>query len=121
MDCCKEHDLGAVTRTQRRVLFVVLLINAGLFLVEISAGVIARSTALLADSLDMLGDSLVYGFTLYVLTKSARARASAAAVKGAIMVGFGCFVFAEAASKLINPVLPSAETMGVVGLIALAG
>jgi Co/Zn/Cd efflux system component len=37
------------------------------------------------------------------------------------MVGFGCFVFAEAASKLINPVLPSAETMGVVGLVALAG
>jgi Co/Zn/Cd efflux system component len=57
---------------------------------------------LLGDSLDMLGDSLVYGFSLYVLKRSDRARIYAAILKGAIMVGFGLLVLAEAAGKLLG-------------------
>ena len=54
---------------QRRVLRTVLVINVAMFLVEVVAGAIAHSTALLADSADMLGDSIVYGISLYVIAR----------------------------------------------------
>jgi Co/Zn/Cd efflux system component len=63
-------------------LVVVLLINAVMFLVEGGAGVLAQSTSLLADALDMLGDALVHGFTLFVLARSARWQASVALATG---------------------------------------
>ena len=99
----------------------VLAINAGLFGVEAIAGVLAGSTALLGDSLDMLGDSLVYAFSLYVLDRSAAWKARAAFLKGAIMLTFGAGVLAEVARKMLHPALPAAETMGIVGGLALAG
>lgn len=120
MDCCAP-DEPAVTQDRRRVLIQVLLINAGLFCVEITAGLMARSTALLGDSLDMLGDVLVYGFSLYVLTRSERARAKAAALKGLIMLCFGGLVLIEVGAKLVHPVMPAAATMGLVAALALVG
>ena len=48
-----------------RVLWIVFAINAAMFFVEGSAGLIAHSIALLADALDMLGDALVYGLSLF--------------------------------------------------------
>ena len=111
----------ATRRDQRRVLVGVLLVNATLFVVELSAGLFARSTALLGDSLDMLGDSLVYGFSLYVLKRSDRARIYAAMLKGAIMVGFGLLVLAEAAAKLLGDAVPNPATMGIVSFLALLG
>lgn len=111
----------ATRQDQRRVFVVVLLVNAILFLVELSAGLFTRSTALLGDSLDMLGDSLVYGFSLYVLKRSERARIYAAVLKGAIMVGFGLLVLGEAAAKLFGAAVPNPATMGIVSLVALAG
>jgi cation diffusion facilitator family transporter len=122
-ECCRPEDLArfALRAEQRRVLAIVLAINATLFVVEMGAGLLARSTALLGDSLDMLGDSLVYGFSLYVLDRSERARAGAALLKGLIMAAFGGFVVAEAATKMLHPVVPLAGTMGAIGLAALAG
>jgi Co/Zn/Cd efflux system component len=58
---------GGVTAHQRRVLRVVLAINVAMFFIEFLGGLVGRSTALLADSVDMLGYSIVYGFSLYVL------------------------------------------------------
>jgi cation diffusion facilitator family transporter len=97
----------------------VLAINSAFFVVEFIAGVLAQSTALLGDSLDMLGDALVYGFSLYVLWKSANWRATAALFKGGIMAAFGIAVLAEAFYKLVRPALPQAETMGIVGAAVL--
>ena len=72
-DCCehKTEEINTLRNEHRKVLVLVLAINAVLFLVEAAAGLLAHSTALLADSLDMFGDSLVYGFSLYVLWRSA--------------------------------------------------
>jgi len=56
-----------MSETQRRVLLIVLWINAAMFVVELGAALLAGSTALLADSVDMLGDAIVYGFSPYVL------------------------------------------------------
>ena len=103
-----------------RVLWIVLAINAAMFFVESTAGMLAHSTSLLADALDMLGDALVYGFSLFVLSRSARWQASAALVKGVFMFAFGLGVLMEAAYKVFNPIMPQVETMGIVGAMALA-
>ena len=63
-DCCEVRE---IPREQRRTLQIVLLINVVMFVTESVAGVLAHSTALFADSLDMLGDAVVYGFSLYVI------------------------------------------------------
>jgi cation diffusion facilitator family transporter len=97
----------------------VLLINAVMFLVEGGAGVMAHSTSLLADALDMLGDTLVYGFSLFVLARSTRWQAGAALAKGGFMLAFGLGVLAEAVFKAFHPVMPGVETMGVIGGLAL--
>jgi Co/Zn/Cd efflux system component len=65
-------DITAMQKQHGWVLWVVLLINAVMFLVEGGAGVLAHSTSLIADALDMLGDALVYGFILFMLARSAR-------------------------------------------------
>ena len=106
--------------THSRVLKAVLVINAVMFVVEGGAGLAAHSTSLLADALDMLGDALVYGFSLYVLDRSSRWQAGAALVKGGFMLAFGLGVMAEAGHKILVPVMPGVETMGAVGGLALA-
>ena len=94
-----------------RVLYVVLAINALMFIVEGMAGWLSHSTSLLADALDMLGDALVFGFSLFVLSRSPRLQASAAVVKGAILLAFGVGVLAEATYKIANSVMPNVEAM----------
>lgn len=120
--CCenKSCELDALRITQSRTLKWVLAINLGMFFIEYSAGILAHSTALLADSLDMLGDAFVYGFSLYVINRSQKWLAVSALFKGLIMLAFGLYVLAEAGYKIVNPVLPSAELIGSIGVLALA-
>ncbi len=106
---------------QARVLKVVLAINALLFVVEATAGLLARSTALLADSLDMLGDALVYGFSLSIVSRTLRWKAVGALLKGAIMALFGLAVLGKALYQAFAGGLPEAQTMGIVGLSVLMG
>jgi cation diffusion facilitator family transporter len=120
-DCCEDKscEVAALRASHGRVLWIVLAINAVMFLVEGAAGVVAHSTSLLADALDMLGDALVYGFSLFVLMRSARWQAGAALAKGAFMLVFGLGVLGEAIYKVFDPVMPGVETMGVIGGLAL--
>jgi Co/Zn/Cd efflux system component len=99
---------------------LVLVANATMFVVELASGLLARSVALLADSLDMLGDALVYGFSLYVVGHGPIWKARAAVAKAAVMALFGTFVFGQLVYKLASPQLPTAETMGEVGALAFA-
>jgi len=121
--CCetKAEEISGLRGEHRKVLIVVLVINAVLFVVEGAAGLLANSTGLLADSLDMLGDSLVYGFSLYVLWRSAAWKANAALLKGAIMAVFGAGVLLEVVYKTISGIVPVAETMGIIGALVLLG
>jgi Co/Zn/Cd efflux system component len=120
MACCDDScSTSALQGRQRRVLYWVLAINAGMFIVEASAGWIAHSSALLADSLDMLGDSLVYSFSLFAISRGPRWAARSALLKGGIMALFGLFVLGEVIHKLLWPVVPVAETIGVIGVLAL--
>ena len=119
-ECGCGHDATALARQQTRVLIIVLAINAVMFVVEAGAGVIEKSSALLADSLDMLGDALVYGFSLYVVARGARWKAASALIKGVIQLAFAFAVLGLTLYKVIYPAVPSAATITGIGLLALA-
>ena len=104
----------------RRVLWTVLGINAAMFLVEVSAGLAAGSASLQADALDFLGDAANYAISLFVVGMALRYRASAALAKGATMAAFGLWVIGTAIWHALHGTLPSAFTMGTVGIAALA-
>jgi cation diffusion facilitator family transporter len=119
--CCeaKATELSALRLRQAKVLVVVLAVNATMFFVEFGAGLLSGSTALLADSLDMLGDSFVYGFSLLVIQRSLAWRARAALAKGVIMAAFGVGVLLEAGLDVGAGVAPLAPVMLAVGTLAL--
>ena len=121
-DCCNDKacEIDALRDRQSSTLKIVLAINAVMFVVELTAGLIGHSVSLVADSLDMLGDALVYGFSLYVVARGARMKAKAALFKGVIMAGFGLFVLGQAIYRIAVPQLPVFETIGAIGLLALA-
>ncbi|MGH7278578.1 MAG: cation transporter [Candidatus Rokuibacteriota bacterium] len=116
--CC--DIISDIPARQRRVLQIVLAINAAMFLVEFVAGIVAHSTALLADSVDMLGDAIVYGFSLYAIARGPVWQVRAALIKGAVMAAFGAGVLVEVGLKITRGVVPSVEVMGGIGLLALA-
>lgn len=121
-NCCHDKScaLDALRERQGRTLRIVLTINAVLFVVEFGAGLLAYSTSLMADSLDSLGDALVYAVSLYVLSRSDQWRAGAAMLKGVIMLGFGIAVSVALLGRILSPVVPLAELIGGFGLFALA-
>lgn len=123
-DCCsaKSCELDALAQDagQRRVLITVLILNASMFVIELGAGLAANSTALMADSVDMLGDAIVYGLSLYAMARSPRWKAGAAVVKGGFIVIFGGLIIFEALSKVNSGVTPTSSLMLVFGGLALA-
>jgi cation diffusion facilitator family transporter len=121
-DCCsgKACEVEALRGRQSSTLKIVLAINAVMFVVELTAGLLGHSVSLVADSLDMLGDALVYGFSLYVVARGAAMKARAALFKGVIMAGFGLFVLGQALYRIVFPQLPVFEAIGAIGLLALA-
>ena len=120
--CCHDKScaLDALRERQGKTLRIVLAINTVLFLVEFGAGLMAYSTSLMADSLDSLGDALVYAVSLYVLSRNDQWRAGAAMLKGVIMLGFGIAVSIALLTRILSPVVPVAEMIGGFGLFALA-
>lgn len=115
-ECCEVRPLHA---QQRRALRVVLWINLVMFTAEALAGVLAHSTALLADSMDMLGDALVYGFSLYVIARAPIWLTRAALLKGIVMAGFAIGIAVEVLAKLARGLTPDAGIMVGVALAAL--
>jgi Co/Zn/Cd efflux system component len=124
-DCCctpPPLNLGSPKENSayKRVLWAVLGINAVMFLVEVGAGLAAGSASLQADALDFLGDAANYGISLFVVGMALRYRASAALAKGASMGLFGLWVIGTVIWHAVHGTLPSAFTMGAVGIVALA-
>lgn len=120
-ECCeaKTPELDKMAKDQKRVLWIVLVINLAMFGVELVSGLYADSIALLGDSLDMLGDSLAYGASLYVVGMNAVAKARSAMFKGWIILFSSMTVLAAAVYRTIFPALPAFELMGFIGALAL--
>lgn len=122
-DCCstkgQELERLAHQADQRRVLLIVLVINAVMFVAEFGAGIIAGSTALMADASDMLGDALVYGVSLYALSRSNRWKAGAAAFKGVFILLLAFGIAFNIVVKVSSGVPPSSVLMLAFGGAAL--
>lgn len=119
-DCCndKSCEIEALRARQSATLRLVLAINAAMFIVEFTGGLLAGSISLLADSLDMLGDAMIYGFSLHAVAHGARRKALSALLKGGVMAGFGLVVLAQAVYRMLYPQAPAAEVIGGIGLLA---
>lgn len=122
MPCCSEDTCSsgvlAIGR-YRAILWIVLAINAGMFLIEIIAGLAAGSAALQADALDFFADAANYGISLFVLGLGIRWRASAALLKGGSMGLFALWVIGSVIWHALHGTVPGWGTMGVVGMAAL--
>ena len=116
---CSESTDGMTAR-YRRVLTVVLAINAIMFAVESVWSLIAGSTALQADALDFLADTLTYGLTLSVLERSPAVRARAAMVKGGSLGIMSVLVLGAAVWRAAAAVPPEPIAMGTIAVLALA-
>ena len=117
--CCAPSKRPAVDPRWRRALWIALIVNAIMFLVELGAGEIADSRALQADALDFFGDSANYAISLGVAGLALSWRAKASLLKGATLVVLGAYVMIGALISAFIGASPEPRIMGGVGIAAL--
>jgi len=111
-------EIDVKNKEESRVLIVLLVINAFMFLVEITLGIISESTALIADSLDMLADATVYGIGLYAVGKAALMKVKAAHISGMFQIILGIAVLIDIFRRTIYGSDPDSLLMITVGIMA---
>lgn len=116
---CQSDTPSAPDPRWRRILWVALAINLAMFVGEIVAGIASGSRSLQADALDFLGDSANYAISLGVAGMALGWRSHAALLKGGTILAFGLYVLITTVLAALGRGVPQAETMGIVGLIAL--
>lgn len=119
---CKEGVpvFDGVDPRYKRILWIVIGFNGMMFGIEMAAGRIAGSQALMADALDFLGDTVTYGLSLAVIGASLRTRATAALFKGASLSLMALWILGSTIYQTFGLGVPSAEIMGGIGFLALA-
>ena len=119
--CCDNNcSVEAFRGRQRGTLRIVLVINAVMFLVIVAAALYGRSTALLADSLDNLGDALTYGLSLYAVSRGTAVKARVALFKGGLIFLAALVVAGQVVYRLFVPGVPLFEIMGAFSVLGLA-
>ncbi|MGH1487270.1 MAG: cation diffusion facilitator family transporter [Cellvibrionaceae bacterium] len=108
-----------LSQYHKKALVIVIALNAAMFVVGLSFGLLSGSTALLSDSLDMFGDAVTYGLSLWVVGMGVQWKYRSALVKASVMILLGAFVIIEAIDKTLNPVLPDITIVIPVALLAL--
>jgi len=117
--CCAPPKPTADPR-YRRILWIALVLNVAMFVVEIVGGLQTGSVSLLADAIDFFGDAANYGLSLFVLDMALASRARASLLKAASMAAFGVFVLGRAAWSFMAGITPEPVAMGLIALLALA-
>ncbi len=115
-ECCANE---ANNRRERTLLWAVLLLNAVMFIVEFTAGWLAHSSGLIADSLDMLADVLVYSVSLYAVGKGLAQKAKAALLNGSLQMLLGLSVFLHIGWRIWEQSIPQTYIMGWIAALAL--
>ena len=115
-DCSIEVE----SRQQSRVLITLLAINAAMFFVEVVTGILGESTGLIADSLDMLADAVVYGIGLYAVGKAASAKIRAAFASGYFQMALALIVAVDVGRRALFGSEPEPVLIVTVGFVALA-
>ncbi|MCV6637576.1 cation transporter [Candidatus Albibeggiatoa sp. nov. NOAA] len=114
--CC---DIEVKTQAEKKLLITLLSINATMFVLELTVGIISESTALIADSLDMFGDAMVYAVGLYAVGKSLETKAKAAYLNGILQIILGTSVLLDVMRRLVFGSEPDSLLMVVLGVVAL--
>jgi Co/Zn/Cd efflux system component len=105
---------------QSKLLWTVLAINLGFFLIEITTGLLSRSMGLVADSLDMLADASVYGLSLWAIGSTVARKKSVAKFSGIIQLVLAGLGIVEVIRRFILvDTVPDFRTMIVVSILAL--
>ena len=117
--CCESHQAEAASPVFKRALWFALIVNFSMFLVEIIASEFSDSMSLKADALDFFADSANYLVSLLVVAASVATRAKASLLKAGTMLLLGSYVMIAAILRVIYGSEPNAETMGVIGTLAL--
>jgi Co/Zn/Cd efflux system component len=114
-----EHSHCDAVAHDRRILWVVLLLNSVMFYIELRQGLKASSSSLIADSMDFFSDSLSYIITLFVMGMHIHIRAKAAIFKASFMLLLAAMALIQGIINLYEGIVPASDTMGMVGLLAL--
>ena len=121
-ECCStdQKTWREIAQKHKGTLWVVLGLNLGMFVIEAVYGWLASSNALWADSLDMLGDAIIYGVSLVVLNRETVWRNRAALLKGYLMAVLAFSILLFSLYRFYHPVMPGVETMGAIAMLAFA-
>lgn len=119
--CCEDNcAVEALRERQRGTLIRVLVINTLMFVVIFVAAWYGKSTALLSDCLDNLGDAITYGLSLFAISRSGKTKARVALFKGGLIFAASAGVMVQIVHRLMSPALPSFEIMGFFSIAGLA-
>lgn len=116
---CVTDSIASKDTVFRRVLWIALIANFAMFVVEIIASRIGDSMSLQADALDFFGDSANYAISLFVVGMALTARANASLFKGATMALFGLWIIGSALYRAFAGSAPEPMTMSTIALLAL--
>ena len=107
---------------QRKILWWILGINFGFFIIEMTTGWISASMGLIADSLDMLADAIVYALSLFAVGTSISRKKKVAGISGYLQMGLALLGFAEVIRRFFtSSETPLFQWMIIVSVFALAG
>lgn len=118
MSDCKCH-IEAKNTEERQTLKTLLTVNASMFVIGCVAGLLAHSTALIADSLDMLADASVYALSLYAVGKSARYKNRAAIMSGSLQITLAFMILVNIVQRFFEGNIPEFYWMMGISLLAL--
>jgi Co/Zn/Cd efflux system component len=118
--CCQvQIDVAALQGRQRRVLVIVLAINASTFVMMVIAAFMSGSSSLLSGALDNFGDAMTYALSLAVVGAASVAKARVALFKGLMIFGAAVAVAFQIGWRILHPDVPVFETMGIAALLNL--
>lgn len=117
--CGHGASFDGMNAHYKKALILVIAINASMFVVEMTSGLLSGSMALRADALDFLGDSLTYGLSLLVIGQSLQTRSKAALFKAFSLFAMGLWVFGATLFEVLSPATPEPVMMGSTGILAL--
>lgn len=106
--------------SQKKLLWIVLVINFAFFLIEMTTGLISKSMGLVADSLDMLADSFVYGISLLAVGSTVIRKKRIAKIAGYFQITLAIIGFIEVLRRFFGvEEMPDFSTMIIVSIFAL--
>lgn len=118
-DHCGHHVFTGQSAAYQRILWIVAGLNFLMFGVELGWGIAASSQALLADSLDLLGDGLTYSLSLWAIHQTPRHRSIVAMLKGGSLLLFALIIFIDIIIHIFAKHTPLPITMGWVAATVL--